>query len=719
MADAKLSALPSASDTTGAVFYGVQGGTSKKFAASLFGSGDASDIAFTPAGGISATDVQAAIEELDGEKLSVTAAAAGYQPLDSDLTAIAGLSTTTFGRSLLTQTAAEDARNTLDVAPYVATRTALKALDTTKDTTAVLTEDGRSGAFTFRAGDYSTQIAADTAEILYVKATAIAATAGAWVRQGLWYFNGISVRWAGAVADGTTDDKAAIQAALDLVKALGFQHLHFPGSPTAYKITGSLTYDISGIGSGRFDKRLKITGDGPASTAISMTGVADEAFEYIGANPSVESSFSISGLRITGNNTVGSTGLKLTKVAFASTDHLIIEAFDYNLDCTDVEQTQFSNSNFRWGLHGVRFNASGGTTSPNSLNFFNCAIANNSTYGALFTNANAVNFVGGSVQYNGSSTGDSGHWGIKFSEAGDGYGTVNFIGTAIEGNTGLSDFIADQSTNVAVFNFVGNGFVRPNSSSYSTNFIALLGTAAIVVTISGNTFRGYGTYSANAARPYFALTNTSAQVFDRGDNVYGSATEQPSWAGKARVPVSMVVGAGGSPIGTFAVHTDTDKNLYVANNFTLSSGIAFGSINDANNSLQGMEFRAGEILFTAASGIRSSGGALGYKAGAGGAVTQATSKSTGVTLSKATGQITMNGAALAAATIVSFTLTNTQIAAGDVLILNHVSGGTPGAYTINAQCGAGSATINVRNNTAGSLSEAIVIGFALIKAVAS
>lgn len=42
MADAKLSALPSASDTTGAVFYGVQGGTSKKFAASLFGSGEAS-----------------------------------------------------------------------------------------------------------------------------------------------------------------------------------------------------------------------------------------------------------------------------------------------------------------------------------------------------------------------------------------------------------------------------------------------------------------------------------------------------------------------------------------------------------------------------------------------------------------------------------------------------------------------------------------------------
>ncbi|RYE40652.1 MAG: hypothetical protein EOP24_40060 [Hyphomicrobiales bacterium] len=110
-------------------------------------------------------------------------------------------------------------------------------------------------------------------------------------------------------------------------------------------------------------------------------------------------------------------------------------------------------------------------------------------------------------------------------------------------------------------------------------------------------------------------------------------------------------------------------------------------------------------------------GGIGYSAGAGGTVTQATSKSTGVTLSKVSGQITMNGAALAAATIVSFVLTNTAIAAGDVLVLNHVSGGTPGAYSLNARCGAGSATIDVRNNTAGSLSEAIVIGFTLIKGV--
>lgn len=105
----------------------------------------------------------------------------------------------------------------------------------------------------------------------------------------------------------------------------------------------------------------------------------------------------------------------------------------------------------------------------------------------------------------------------------------------------------------------------------------------------------------------------------------------------------------------------------------------------------------------------------GYITGEGGVVTQATSKSTGVTLNKKCGEITLNGAALAAATIVSFTLTNTAIGASDLLVLNHSSGGTAGAYTLNAQCASGSASINVRNATAGSLSEAIVIRFAVIK----
>jgi len=127
----------------------------------------------------------------------------------------------------------------------------------------------------------------------------------------------------------------------------------------------------------------------------------------------------------------------------------------------------------------------------------------------------------------------------------------------------------------------------------------------------------------------------------------------------------------------------------------------------------------GTSLSTTGNQVISGTGKQGYATGAGGTVTQATSKATGVTLSKSTGQITLDVAALAASTTVSFTLTNTVIEAGDILIMNHISAGTAGSYLLNAQSAAGSASINVRNISLGSLSEAIVIAFAVIKAVAA
>ena len=108
------------------------------------------------------------------------------------------------------------------------------------------------------------------------------------------------------------------------------------------------------------------------------------------------------------------------------------------------------------------------------------------------------------------------------------------------------------------------------------------------------------------------------------------------------------------------------------------------------------------------------GGQLGYSTDAQGTVTQLTSKATGVTLNKSCGQITLNDAALAATTNVTFTLTNSVISTKDVLILN-VYGGTSGSYNVWVSgLAAGSATITVRNITAGSLSEAININFAII-----
>ena len=116
--------------------------------------------------------------------------------------------------------------------------------------------------------------------------------------------------------------------------------------------------------------------------------------------------------------------------------------------------------------------------------------------------------------------------------------------------------------------------------------------------------------------------------------------------------------------------------------------------------------------------LGSTESAIGYSTGTGGTVTQASSKSTGVTLNKRCGQITMNNASLSAAAEVSFTLTNSTIAATDVVMVCIGSGATAGAYIVQCDAvAAGSCRISVGNMSSGSLGEAIVLNFVVIKAV--
>ena len=120
--------------------------------------------------------------------------------------------------------------------------------------------------------------------------------------------------------------------------------------------------------------------------------------------------------------------------------------------------------------------------------------------------------------------------------------------------------------------------------------------------------------------------------------------------------------------------------------------------------------------------ITSSGPAgIGYAAGAGTSVTQGagSGKATGVTLNTMSGQITMNNAALAAGAEVSFTVSNSKIGLQDVVIVVHQSAGTGGSYqpAANTFVASTSFNITVSNCSGGSLSEAIVLNFVVIKGV--
>ncbi len=119
--------------------------------------------------------------------------------------------------------------------------------------------------------------------------------------------------------------------------------------------------------------------------------------------------------------------------------------------------------------------------------------------------------------------------------------------------------------------------------------------------------------------------------------------------------------------------------------------------------------------------VNITGGALGYGIGAGGTVVQATSKSTAVTLNKPSGQITMHNASLAAGATVAFQLANSLLMTTDGLVINCIGGVSSLAsyrfsYGVTAT---GIASIYVTNQTGGSLSEAIVLNFQLVKGATS
>jgi hypothetical protein len=125
---------------------------------------------------------------------------------------------------------------------------------------------------------------------------------------------------------------------------------------------------------------------------------------------------------------------------------------------------------------------------------------------------------------------------------------------------------------------------------------------------------------------------------------------------------------------------------------------------------------AGAISATAS--IKSKGAlyGIGYAPGAGGAVTQATNRTTGVTLNNVTGAITLVSAA-GSATPASFTVTNSTVAATDVIKVCQKSGADLYQIFVTA-VGAGSFKITFFT-TGGTTAEQPVFNFVVIKGVTS
>lgn len=184
-----------------------------------------------------------------------------------------------------------------------------------------------------------------------------------------------------------------------------------------------------------------------------------------------------------------------------------------------------------------------------------------------------------------------------------------------------------------------------------------------------------------------------------------------------------------SKAGATAVYVDSDNDIV-----TYTTG-ATGTTEEqlvgrtltqtlTNKTLTAPVIGAATGTSLAATGAITSSSAsagVGYATGAGSTVTQITSRTTGVTVNAISGAITTDSTSLAAGAEAAFTVTNSSVAVGDVIVLSSRSGETAGtSVPIVSTVAAGSFEITLTNLHATTADTgAMIINFAVIKAVSA
>jgi hypothetical protein len=166
-------------------------------------------------------------------------------------------------------------------------------------------------------------------------------------------------------------------------------------------------------------------------------------------------------------------------------------------------------------------------------------------------------------------------------------------------------------------------------------------------------------------------------------------------------------GAGSTVTNQYGFHADSGLTG-ATNNYGF-----YGAIASAANRYNFYAAGTAQNLFSGDVLVFGAGG-LGYTTGSGGTVTQGTSRTTGVTLNKTNGAITLFSAA-GLATFQSFTVTNSTVAATDVVHVTQKSGTDLYQIFVTATA-AGSFRITFAT-TGGITVEQPVFNFAVIKAV--
>lgn len=215
-----------------------------------------------------------------------------------------------------------------------------------------------------------------------------------------------------------------------------------------------------------------------------------------------------------------------------------------------------------------------------------------------------------------------------------------------------------------------------------------------------------------------AFTASSGVTISAGGLIITAGGIGVAAGGIGLVTDTFMAPTGSASAPTYTFNSDSNTGIYrigADNIGVAANGAKVLDIGASGLGVTGVVSASGSVKSSSASG------GVGYDTGAGGTVTQATSKSTAVTLNVVCGQIIMHNASLAGGGRVEFTFNNSAIAAADVVKFC-ISGGvaTGGVYMVDTKSvSAGSCVVGVSSNAAGALGEAVELNFVVLKAVRS
>lgn len=207
----------------------------------------------------------------------------------------------------------------------------------------------------------------------------------------------------------------------------------------------------------------------------------------------------------------------------------------------------------------------------------------------------------------------------------------------------------------------------------------------------------------------------------------GNLVLAPNGTGSVVIAKADITGGAISGITDLAV-ADGGTGASTASDARTNLGLGTIATQDANSiaitggSISGVSFSG---TFTGITSITSlsfkATEDIGFTTGNGGTVTQITSRTTGVTLNAPTGQITLVAASIPGLDSQEFTLTNSYIAATDIVLVTFASGLTADHYDVTVTAtAAGSCKISIHNvNNSATPTDTPVINFAVFKGVNS